>query len=438
MTPPVRSLLSSRRFLPIFLAQFLGSFNDNLLKSALVVMITYFPKASAGSPFDAATLVTMCPALLVIPFLGFSATAGQLADKYEKSNLACHLKLLEIGLMTAAAIGFYYHSIWMLMIVLFFTGLQAALFGPLKYSILPDHLKESELVTANALVAAATFISILIGMILGALLIVEPYGWFYTGTLVMLGSIAGYIASRFIPIAHPPSPDIPISANLWRETRHVMRGALSDRSVRLSILGISWFMLVASVFVTQLPNYTHIILRSDNKVLTLFFALFSIGIALGATVCSSLLKGEVSSRLAPAAALVMSAFIFIFVWYSFGIDSDHLLVRDGDPDFVTITMFLQNMENYPLMGILLMIAISGGVFSVPFYAVMQARCEHGFRSRVIAASNVMDALFMTVAAVASTLLVAGGLHLLDLFGFLALFNTVVAAYAWWLLRKNHL
>ena len=409
-------LLAARRFLPIFLAQFLGAFNDNMLRSGLVVLIAYSAKHGIALPLQPEILVTLCSALLVVPFLLFSSIAGPLADKYEKSRLVQLTKFAEVGIMLVAMVGFAATNIYLLMCMLFVSGTHSTFFGPIKYSILPDHLRSEELIAGNGLIAGGSYLGILFGLIAGGLLVEMPGN--IIGVAAVAVAVTGLVASYFIPRAEPCAPHMRISFNLWRGTLDILAYVLRRKTLCLSIMGLSWFLLVGSVFMSQFPNYAQGVARADNEVYTLFLTVFSVGIALGSVLCNALLKGEISARYMPFAALGMSVFTFIMVLATPTPTHEGLL---------NITEYLTSEPMHLLvLAAMLMVAICGGVYMVPLYAILQSRSDAEYRSRVIAASNVSDSLFMTIAAIVSAILLSIGMSVTGLFVTLALINLGVA------------
>ncbi len=381
-------LLKSRRLLPLFVTQFLGAVNDNLLKTALVTLITYGdPHSSTGTT---RRIVALSTALFILPYFLFSATAGQLADKFEKSGLIRYVKLWEIGVMALAAVGFYLDNTAYQLAVLFFLGVQSTFFGPVKYGILPDHLATDELVGGNALIEAGTFLAILIGTIAGVHLIVGA-AWAHGGG----GSVAGVRARRLgrEPVhsagggrARPTCGSI----NIWspRPGRSCATPR-ARRDLRLSIIGISWFWLVGAVFLSQFPTYAKETLGADPDVLNLFLTVFSVGFGAGSVLCARLLRGEVSARLAPIGALGMTLFTLDLYFASEP-------CRQRRRSWGARRYLPRHAANWRLLGDLFAIAACGGLFIVPLYTIMQTRSDESHRSRVVAANNILNALYIVV------------------------------------------
>jgi len=382
-------LLKSRQFLPLFLTQFLGAANDNLFKSALVMLITFDLADKAG--LDGPLMVTAAAGIFIAPFFLFSATAGQLADRFDKAVLARITKACEVFIMLGAAFAFTQSNPFVLMSVLFLMGTQSALFGPIKYSILPQHLKKEDLISANALIESGTFLAILVGTIAGGLLILQDGGLALVSSLVIGLAVIGLGASLFIPPAKALSDQVRINPNIAAATWHMLRHATKRRDVFLSILGISWFWLVGATFLSQFPAFAKTVLGGDENIVTLFLVTFSMGIGVGSMLCSKLLKGEVSAKYVPFAALLMTLFMVDLYLVS----SQMTVVQD-----LTLGLFLSNPLALRILFDLLMVAISGGLFIVPLYAILQSRGDEAHRARDIAANNIFNALFMVASAIA--------------------------------------
>lgn len=425
-------LLCKRRFLPLFITQFLGAFNDNAFKNALVILITYIAAEKAG--MDPQILVTLAAGVFILPYFLLSASAGQIADKYERSFLIRCIKLIEIVLMVAASTAFILQSVWGLMAMLFLMGTHSTFFGPLKYTVLPQHLPDNELIAGNAMVSAGTFLAILLGTIVGGLLILAEIdvpllstfapgvtgGVLAVSALVVMVAVLGWLASRSIPLSPAPSPDLRVSWNIPRETWRIIKFSREEEDVFLSIIGISWFWLVGATFLAQFPNFAKVTLGADETVVTFFLTMFSIGIGIGSMLCNRLLKGIVSGIYAPMGALGMAVFTVALFWFS----------RDYTPapetDLMNFVDFAMQKRNWSIIGCLLLVSVFGGIYVVPLYAIMQSRSHPEHRARTIAANNVMNALFMVVSALVSTGLLAGGYGVTDVFLFIGLVNIPVA------------
>ncbi|MEO3428617.1 acyl-[ACP]--phospholipid O-acyltransferase [Pelagibius sp. CAU 1746] len=433
MSDRTLDILKSRRFLPLFATQFLGAFNDNLFKNSLVMLILFRLAAPGGSVggLSGEFLVTLAGGVFILPFFLFSATAGQLADKYDKAKMIRGVKLAEVAIMVLAALGFAWARADFLIAVLFLMGTQSAFFGPLKYGILPQHLETRELVGGNALIEAATFLSILLGTIAGGLLILTEGGVAVISGGIVVVALLGWGASLTIPAAPAPAPQLKVNWNFAWETGEILRHAAARRDIFLSILGISWFWLVGATFILLFPPYAKDVLGGDQTVVTLFLTVFSIGIGVGSLGCDRLLKGEVSARTVPFGALGMAVFSIDLYFAS-------LAVAPAAPaeTLLGVGAFLAQAAHWRILADLLLISICGGLYIVPLYAIVQARAEAGHRARTIAANNVMNALFMVIGAGAAAALFALGMTVTGVFLIIAAANVIAAWYVCKLLPQE--
>jgi 1-acyl-sn-glycerol-3-phosphate acyltransferase len=412
------SLLKTRRFAPFFVTQFLGAFNDNLFKNALVVLLTFH--AVNWTTLAPEVLTNLAAGIFIVPFFLFSATAGQLADKVDKAKLARLVKVLEMLIMGVAALGFFMHSLAVLLGALFLLGLHSTLFGPVKYAILPQHLREDELVGGNALVEAGTFVAILVGTLAGGLLagVGGHPGWVaFAGLLV---AAAGFLASCGIPAAPAPVPDLAVNLNPFSETWRNIGFARQNRGVFLAILGISWFWLYGALFLAQFPVYAKNVLGGDETAVTLLLATFTVGIGLGSMLCEKLSGKHVEIGLVPFGSMGLTLFGLDLAWAS------PASLPAGAP--LAITSLLATHETWRVLFDLFALGVFGGFFIVPLYVVIQLRSATQHRARIIAANNILNALFMVVGALFAAGLLGQGLSIPVLFGIAALVNALVAAY----------
>jgi len=403
------SLLRTPRFLPLFLTQALGALNDNLFKNALVVLVLY-SAAEGGAP-----MVALAGGLFILPYALFSSLAGQLSDRNDKSRLIRLTKLFEIGLMGLAAIGFLTGSVPALMAVLFGLGTQATFFGPLKYGILPDHLAEHELVRGNALIEAGTFLGILIGTIAGSALIALDHGAALVSGAGLAVAIAGAVAAFRVPPAPVADPNLALDWNVWRETRALLRQAAGNQAVWFSIIGLSWFWAFGAIMLTEFPVIAKDTLAADSQTVTLLLTVFAVGIGAGSILAGRLLKGEASPRHVPYAALGLSLFALDFAWAC-----GH---AGTIPDVATL---LAAPSGWRILGDLFLLAICGGVYSVPLFAILQESAEPSHRSRMIAANNVMNAAFMVVGSIVVGALASTGMPATWIIGLTAFANLCFA------------
>ncbi|PHV11194.1 MFS transporter [Chitinimonas sp. BJB300] len=413
------SLFKQRRFLPLFTTQFLGAFNDNLFKSTMLVMITFFDLGFAG--LDAPTLVNAAAGIFILPFFLFSATAGQLAEKFDKATLARWIKLLEIAIMLLASIGFIYRSVALLMGCLFLMGVHSTLFGPLKYSILPQYLSEQELLGGNGLIEMGTFVAILLGQIGGTLLVERNPDNVAVVAAACIGvAILGYLSSRAMPPAPPQANDLKINWNIFTETWHIIRLSRRNLTVFHSLMGISWFWFFGAVYLTQLPTYAKEVLGGNAEVYTLLVALFSVGVGAGSALCEVLSGRKIEVGLVPFGSIGMCIF---------GIDL-YFAAPLSPAAGIGAMAFLHNVAHWRLMADFTLLGIFGGFFIVPLYALIQLRSEPEYRSRIIAANNILNSCFMVVSAVVSILILHAGASIPHLLLIVALMNIPVAFYVY--------
>ncbi len=374
-------------------------------------------------------MVTIAAGIFILPFFLFSATAGQLSDKHDKAKLIRIIKFFEVLLMILAAIGFYTGNIDFLMFVLFLMGTQSAFFGPVKYGILPDQLIEKELVGGNALIQTGTFVSILIGTILGGLLILTNHGTILISTLVISVALIGWASSFFIPSTQAASPDITVKYNVFTETQAIIRHIQENNTVFRAILGISWFWLFGATFLSQLPTFTKAIIGGNEQIVTLFLAIFSIGIGIGSLLCNKLLKGEIAATYVPLGIIGMTLFTLDLY-----VASGNILIDPSAP-LIGVSAYLETFTHWRILIDLLGIAVCGGIYIVPLYAMVQRLTESSYRSRTIAGNNIMNALFMVISAIGTSLMLASGFAVTGVFLFIAILNTLVAIYISSLLPK---
>jgi len=413
-------LFTTRRFLPLFATQFFGAFNDNVFKSALIILITFRLADLFG--MNAQLLVAMAAGLFIFPFFLFSATAGQLADNYEKSRMISIVKCIEIALMALAVVGFYLQNIFFLMFVLFALGVQATFFGPLKYAILPEHLHENELIAGNGLIEAGTFIAILLGTIIGGAVILQKNGEYVISTMIMLVALLGWWSSLFIPKTQKPQIALKINYNFMTETKNLLVYSKQNRDIFLCILAISWFWLFGATFLSELPVFAKDVLHADQDVVILFLSIFSIGLGVGSVICNKLLNGKIQVSSVPFGVLGMT--IFTIDLY---VSASHIIIGSID-SLMGVRDFIRSFNGWRIAIDLLSIAISGGLYTVPLYAMMQNLSSPSHRARIIASSNVVSALFMVIAAVATAVMIGLGFTVADVFLIMAICNGLVAIY----------
>jgi len=412
-------LLTQRRYLPFFITQFLGAFNDNLFKNALVIMFSFSAVSIMGLNSD--IVINFAAVVFILPFFLFSATAGQLADKFDNAILMQYVKLTEVVIMSFAAIGFYLESAEILLLVLFLMGSQSAFFGPVKYGYLPRVLEKDELIGGNGMTDMGTFLAILLGMIVGAQAISIKNGAFIVSILVLVFALAGYFSSRKIPLTGATAPDLKFNFNSFTETLKIIKYSRTNRTVFLSVIGISWFWFYGSILITQIPNYTRHYISGDEGVFILLMGVFSISVGIGSLLCEKLSGGRIEIGLVPLGSLGLTVFAIDF-YFSAGptqIVTDHL---------ITVTQFMSHSSNWRVLFDIFMIGISSGFYIVPLYALIQERTEQSYISRVIAANNIINSFFMVVAGLTAMLFLGNGLSIPQLILVTGIMNFIIALY----------
>jgi len=411
-------LFSQRRFMPFFMTQGLGAFNDNVFKNALIALLVF--EGSSLFALNTDQLVNFSALLFILPFFLFSALFGQFADKYEKSMQVRRVKLFEVVIMLLATIGFWLHNVPLLMFVLFLLGLQSTIFGPIKYGILPQILRKEELVGGNALIEMGTFVAILAGTIAGPQLAGIPASWPYWASAVCLAiAVAGYIYSRGIPTAEAAAPDLKISWNIFTETVRNLKFLNHNQTVLNSVLGVSWFWFYGAVFLVQIPSYSQNVLGGDHNLMSALLALFIIGISTGSLLCERLSGKQVEIGLVPFGAIGLTLF---------GLDLFLASPAAPTPGLATLE-FLSSAHSWRIIADLLLIGVFGGFYIVPLYALIQSRSAPAHLSRVIAGMNILNALFMVAAAILAMLILGpAGLDIPHLFLISAILNAIVSIY----------
>jgi acyl-[acyl-carrier-protein]-phospholipid O-acyltransferase/long-chain-fatty-acid--[acyl-carrier-protein] ligase len=385
-------LLRTRRLGPLALAQSCGAVNDNLVKNAMVVLAIF--QLNIGG----AGLSALAGALFIAPYALLSATAGKLADRFAKPRLILLYKALEVGLMILAALAFLSRNVPALLVVLVGLGIQAALFGPVKYGVLPELLAEDELIAGNGAIEATTFLSIVAGTVLGGGLILLDGGRALVGLLGVALSVLGLYGAMRVPPAVAADPSLRIRCNPFAETNDLLRLARGQRGIWLCVLGLSWFWTVGATLMTEFPVIARDTLHGDGTVMTLLLSVFAIGVGAGSIGCARLLHGEISPRLVPFAALGIS----LFCW-------DFARATEAAGTLADAAAVARSLHGWRMGLDLFLLAACGGVFSVPLYAIIQDAAKPRERSRMVAANNVMNAVFMVAGAGAAAAMAAGGL-----------------------------
>lgn len=425
------ALFNTRRFTPMFLTQFLGAFNDHLFKQGLILVLTFI--AAEKLHKDVSTLNNMAALLFVLPFFLFSALAGQIADKYDKTVLTRYIKMLEIVIMVLASIGFIFEIYSLLFVALFLMGTHSTFFGPIKYAYLPQAMHEDELVGANGLFQMGTSMAILTGMMMaGALTQIQPQSqmmmWLSGAVLAFAG--LGYVACRFIPSMPAPQPNLVVDWNIFRTSWQTVTYLYSLPILWFTIMGNSWFWFYGATFLTQMPEFAKTILHGDSAVVIFLLTLFSIGTALGSVLCKTLTKNQVSLKLLPFGIAGLTLFA---VDLYFSLSSVHMTVANDV--LFGIGELWHTAGIWRVFADLFLLGFAGGIYIVPLYAFMQHFAPESHRARIIGANNIFNALFMVGSAIFS-LICLKFLSLPQFFGLVGLLNVVVGAWVFVKLKKS--
>lgn len=411
------ALLTQRRFGPFFWVQFLGAGNDNVFKFAFTVLVTYqiqlqwLPSSLAG---------LVIGALFILPFVLFSATSGQLADKYPKERLIRQVKNLEIAVMALAGWGFWTQNVPLLLLCVFLMGLHSTLFGPVKFAYLPQHLSDRELTGGNGMVEMGTFVAILLGNVTGGLLIAMPLvGPHYVAAACVGLAVLGRLLAQAVPVSPATDPGLTINWNPVTETWRNLKLAHSNIVVFRSLLGISWMWFFGAVFLSNFPAFAHDVLRGDEQVASLLLVVFSVGIGAGALLCEVLSRRHVEIGLVPLGAIGMTVFSVDLYFASRGLAA---------PEVLGVWAFLAQPAHWRVLADLALLSLFAGIYSVPMYALIQMRSQPTHRARVIAANNILNALFMIASALLAGALLSAGFSISELFLIIGLLNAVVAGY----------
>lgn len=421
-------LFKDRRFLPMLITQACGCFNDNLLKSALIMLITY--KSKDYTDMAPQLLISLANAIFIFPFIIFAGIAGQISDKFDKAKIIKIIKLIEIAIVGISIYGFAQNSLNILFVSIALMGVHSAFFGPIKYSILPEHLKREELISGNGYIEATTFITILLGTLLGGLAV---SGVYVILVLMSLIALLGWLSSLYILPSTNLSSDLKLNWNFLKESWDIVKYSTSKKQVFLSILGISWFWFIGAAFMSQIPTLTRDVFASDKNVANLFLGVFSIGVGFGSFLCNRIFGREISTKYVFISALGISVF---------GIDlffASRISAVDYQLDELrSIIMFISKKHNWRILVDLFFIAALAGLYIVPLFAVMQYFSAPAFRSRVIAANNVVNAVFMIASHLLITVLFNVGCSVTTIIFVICLLNIVVALYIYKLLPESEI
>lgn len=420
------NLLRSRRFLPMFLTQFFGALNDNVYKQALLLVFTYGWISQQSA--NVSTLNNLAALLFILPYFIFSATAGQLADKYERAQLVRAIKLLEIIIMLIGTVGFILGNLWLLLMALFLMGAQSTFFGPIKYAILPEVLKPHELMSGNAIFQSGTSIAILLGMILGgAVISVSAGNLVWISLTVVIIALIGYASSRFVLTQRVTAPDIQIDWNFFRTSFQTLKYAKSLPMIFLILLGNSWYWFYGATYLTQIPQLTQQNLHASENVVSLLLTLFSVGIGVGSLLCRKIGGTDVNIKMVPIGAVGLTVFAFYLAGaLAFVPEKTGALLGLAE-------VFQQDWSYYHVMCAVTLLGISGGFYIVPLYAMMQAYSPRSHRARVVAANNILNAVFMVSSAIFSILILS--ILKIDLKILFSITAVLSAVFTFWLLLK---
>ncbi|WP_374622366.1 MFS transporter [Pandoraea sp.] len=422
-------LLKERRFAPFFWTQFLGAMNDNVFKIAFTSLVTYH--ASLFQDVDGKTAAFLISAIFIAPFLLFSATSGQIADKWDKARLIRFVKTLEIAIMAVGAAGFLWTSAPLLYACTFLMGLHSTLFGPVKYAYLPQHLANHELVGGNGLVEMGTFVAILIGTIIGGEMAGAGGGSLpWIGGVCVGLALLGRLVSTWVPQTPAAQPDLRINWNPFTETWRNLRIARTDRAVFQSLLGISWLWFLGATFLASFFNFAHDVLGAGPGVVTLLLAMFSLGIGAGSLLCERLSGGKVEIGLVPFGSIGMTVFAVDLYFASRGGGAGATGAA-----LQTVGHFVAQPGHWRILADLFLLAMFGGFYSVPLYALIQSRSAPSHRARIIAANNILNALFMVVSALMAMAITSAGFSIDQLYLFTGILNALVAIYLYTLLPE---
>jgi len=418
------ALLTQRRFAPFFWTQFLGAGNDNLFKFAFTVMVTYQLQVEWLPPAMAGLVIG---ALFIFPFLLFSATSGQLTDKYDKTKMIRFVKWFEIGVMVIAAYGFMQANVPVLLACVFLMGLHSTLFGPVKFAYMPQHLNERELTGGNGMVEMGTFVAILLGNVVGGLLIAIPkVGAQYIAWSCIGVALLGRVLAQAVPSTPATDPGLKINWNPFTETWHNLKLAHESLVVFRSLLGISWMWFFGAVFLSQFPSFAKDVLHGDEHVASLLLVVFSIGIGIGSLMCEMLSRRHVEIGLVPLGAIGMSIFAIDLYFASRGLPASSPL---------TVSAFIAQPAHWRVMADLMLLSLFAGIYSVPMYALIQLRSQPSHRARIIAANNILNALFMIVSSVGVGVLLKFDFTIPQVFLITGILNAIVAFYIFMLMPE---
>lgn len=408
------SLLRQRRFAPFFGAQFLGAFNDNLFKTALVTVITF--DAMRWTSINAGLLNNLIAGLFILPFLLLSATAGQIADKFDKTTLMRVVKLMEIAIMVVAAIGWFTHSLWLLVAAVVGMGVHSTLFGPVKHAYLPQHLHQNELIGGNGMVQMGTFVGILTGQLSGAAVVAfsgDSNFYLIAGAGIAI-AVLGWLFTLAVPASAAADPHLVVARNPFAEMIRNLRFSAANREVFVAMLANSWFWFYGAMLLAQFPVFARDVLHGTPEIFAILLTAFSLGIGAGSLWCERLSGRQIHLGLVPLGALGLTVFGIDLYWASAGSIPSILVAKD----LILGTQFRVLADCF-------LLGLSGGIYVVPLFALIQTRAERSHLSRTIGGMNILNALFMVIAALTAMVLLSAGVSVPEIFLFTALLNLVM-------------
>lgn len=425
-----RNALLNRPFIAFFGVQFLGAFNDNLFKNALVMLITFRLSHSAE---DTGLLITLAAGLFILPFFIFSALAGQIADHYPKTFLVKKIKLAEVLIMALGAMALLSENLELLFVTLFLMGSQSAFFGPIKYALLPEMLNRSQLIRGNSLFSGSTFIAILAGTIAGGLGVLADNGLYIISASIFMVALIGYLFSLLLPSTQTADTRLQINKNILTSTWQMVAQSRQYPMALLSILAISWFWFIGATLLSQIPALVKYDMHADDNVVVLFLTLFSVGIAVGSAMVSRMMNKRVHLNWHWILLSVMTLFIFLTVWSISFVEQSAVEVSRE-----TLSSIPQVLSDWPVnLSFFFMagLAVTGGIYIVPLYTLLQTYTPFSVRARMVAVNNIVNAFLMVLSAVLLMIGFALSFTLLEMLSVLAVGNMVVAL---WLYRKRML
>ena len=425
------ALFFKKRFTAMFITQFMGAFNDNLFKQALLLVLTYSVASQMGMKIS--TLNNLAAMLFILPYFLFSALAGQLADKYEKSKLTVNIKILEIVIMVIAVFGFFMQLYWLLFVALFLLGTQSTFFGPIKYAYLPQVMHEDELVGANGLFQMGTSLSIFFGMIVAGVLTQLPNAYVWICTTVMLVAILGLMGAKNIPHTPATQPNLTVNWNIITTSWQTIQFLYGFPLLFFIILGNSWFWFYGATFLTQVPEFSKTILHGNEVVVIFMLGLFSVGVSIGSLLCKQFTKNQVSLKLLPFGIAGLSVFAIDLFLSLRGIDNIQLSAEN----LLGISELLAINGSVRVFMDLFFLGFSGGIYIVPLYAYMQAYAPKSHRARVIGANNIFNAIFMVTSAIVAIMALSElSLSLPQLFLITGVLNLIFGGFLYLKLHKH--